>query len=39
MYPHTASIHHTGSQEEVLVEIIEELPEILVEGGEPEAEA
>jgi hypothetical protein len=39
MYPHTASIHHTGSQEEVLVGIVEELPGILVEEGEPEAEA
>jgi hypothetical protein len=39
MYPHTASIHHIGSQEEVPVGIIEELPGILVEKGEPEAEA
>jgi hypothetical protein len=37
MYPHTASIHHTGSQEEVPVGIVEELPGILVEEGEPEA--
>ena len=39
MYPHTASIHHTGSQKEVPVEIVEELPGIIVEEGEPEAEA
>jgi hypothetical protein len=39
MYPHTASIHHTGSQEEVSVGIVEELPGILVEEGEPEAKA
>jgi hypothetical protein len=39
MYPHIASIHHIGSQEEVPVEIVEELPGILVEGGEPEVEA
>jgi hypothetical protein len=39
MYPHTASIHHTGSQEEIPVGIVEELPGILVEEGEPEAEA
>jgi hypothetical protein len=39
MYPHTASIHHTGSLEEVLVGIVEELPGILMEEGEPKAEA
>jgi hypothetical protein len=39
MYPHTASIHHTGSHEEILVGIIEELPGILVEEDEPEVEA
>jgi hypothetical protein len=37
MYPYTASIHHTGSQEEAHVEIVEELPGILVEEGEPDA--
>jgi hypothetical protein len=39
MYPHTTSIHHTGSQEEVPVGIVEELPGILMEEGEPEAKA
>jgi hypothetical protein len=39
MCSHTASIHHTGSQEEVPVGIVEELPGILVEEGEPEAGA
>jgi hypothetical protein len=39
MFPHTASIHHTGSQEEVSVGIVEVLPGILVEEGEPEAKA
>jgi hypothetical protein len=38
MYPHTASIHHTGSQEEVPVGIVEEMLGILMEEGEPEAE-
>jgi hypothetical protein len=39
MCSHTASIHHTGSQEEVPVGIVEELPGILVEEGGPEAKA
>jgi hypothetical protein len=39
MYPHSTFIHHTGSQEEVPVGIVEELPRILVEEGEPKAEA
>jgi hypothetical protein len=39
IYPHTASIHHARSQEEVPVGIVEELSGILVEEGEPEAEA
>jgi hypothetical protein len=39
MYPHTASIHHTGLQEEVPFGIVEELSGILVEEGEPEVEA
>jgi hypothetical protein len=39
MYPHTASIHRIGSQEEVPVGIVEELLRILVEEGESEAEA
>jgi hypothetical protein len=32
-------MRHTGSQEEVPVGIVEELPGILVEEGEPEVEA
>jgi hypothetical protein len=39
IYPHTASMHHIGSHEKVPVGIIEELQGILVEEGEPEAEA
>jgi hypothetical protein len=39
MYPHTASIHHTGLQEEVLVGITEDRLGILMEEGELEAEA
>jgi hypothetical protein len=39
MYPHIAYIHHTGSQAKVPVGIIEELPKILMEEGEPEVEA
>jgi hypothetical protein len=39
IYPHTASMHHKGSHEKVLVGIIEELQGILVEEGELEAEA
>jgi hypothetical protein len=39
MYTHTASIHHIGSQEEVPVGIVLELPGILVEEGGPEAQA
>jgi hypothetical protein len=39
MYPHIASIHHTLSQEEVQVGIVEELLGILVEEGESKAEA
>jgi hypothetical protein len=39
IYPHTASMHHTGSQEEVPVGIAEELQEVLVEEGELEVEA
>jgi hypothetical protein len=39
MYAHTASIHHTGSQDEIPVGIVEELPRILMEEGEPKAEA
>jgi hypothetical protein len=38
-YPHIASMHHIGPQEEVLVGIAEELLGVLVEEGEPEAEA
>jgi hypothetical protein len=39
MYPHTASIHHTRSQEEAPVGIVEKLLGILVEEGESEVEA
>jgi hypothetical protein len=39
MYPHNVSIRHTRSHEEVPVGIVEELSGILVEEGEPEAEA
>jgi hypothetical protein len=39
IYSHTASIHHTKLLEEVPVGIVEELPGILVEEGEPKVEA
>jgi hypothetical protein len=38
-YHHTAPVHHTRSQEEVLVGVAEELQEVLAKEGEREAEA